>query len=78
MPLCPKSMEKTIHPTQKPLALMERCVKIWSNPDDLIIDPFAGSGSTGIACKTLERRFIGIERDEKYFGVMCGRFERGY
>ena len=78
MPVCPKSMEKTIHPTQKPLALMERCVKIWSNPDDLIIDPFAGSGSTGIACKTLERRFIGIERDEKYFGVMCGRFERGY
>lgn len=78
MPLCPRSNEKTIHPTQKPLSLMERCVKIWTNEGDLIIDPFAGSGSTGIACANLNRRFVGIEQDKKYFGVMCGRFERGY
>lgn len=66
-----------VHPTQKPVALMEWCLGFL--PDaDTILDPFAGSGSTGVACVKMGRRFIGIERDPDYFDIMCGRVEEAY
>jgi DNA modification methylase len=66
------------HPTQKPVGVMEWC--IGHLPDDCmtILDPFAGSGSTGVACVKLGRRFIGIEREEKYFDIMCRRIDEAY
>lgn len=63
----------SFHPTQKPVALMEWLVKTYTNPGDIVLDPFMGSGSTGIACLRNGRRFIGIEREEKYFEVACQR-----
>jgi DNA (cytosine-5)-methyltransferase 1/site-specific DNA-methyltransferase (adenine-specific) len=56
-----------IHPTQKNVNLIEDLIKIHTNEQDIIIDPFMGSGSTGIACNNLNRKFIGIEKDEKNF-----------
>ena len=63
------SIEKGLHPTQKSLPLMEWLVKIHSNEGDTILDPFMGSGTTGLACKNLGRNFIGIEKDESYFRI---------
>lgn len=54
------------HPTKKPVELMARLIAIHSKTDDIILDPFLGSGTTAVACKTLSRRFIGIELSEKY------------
>ena len=65
--------EKTEHTTQKPLALMEYLVKLHSNEGDTVLDPFMGSGTTGVACKNLNRNFIGIEKDEKYFEIAKAR-----
>ena len=58
-----------LHPTQKPLELMEYLVKTYSNENDLVLDFTMGSGTTGVACKKLNRNFIGIELDEKYFNI---------
>ena len=60
----------TEHPTEKNLELVKRFIKIYSNKGDLVLDCFAGSGTTGLACIQLERDFILIERDAKYF-KMC-------
>lgn len=67
--------EKTIgrHPTQKPLQLIEPLIEILSNPTDLVIDPFMGSGTTGVACKKLNRNFIGIETNKEYFNLANNR-----
>jgi site-specific DNA-methyltransferase (adenine-specific) len=54
------------HPTQKPLALIDRCLRASSSPGDLVLDPFCGSGTTGVAAISLGRRFIGIEKDAAY------------
>jgi site-specific DNA-methyltransferase (adenine-specific) len=54
------------HPTQKPLALIERCLRASTNPGDVVLDPFSGSGSTGVAALTLGRRFIGCELESRY------------
>lgn len=54
------------HPTQKPIGLMMKLVEQFTDPDDLVLDPFCGSGTTGVACLRLGRRFVGIERDPKY------------
>jgi DNA modification methylase len=62
------------HPTQKPIAVMEWCLKQASMPET-VIDPFMGSGTTGIACGNLGRRFIGIEVEPHYFQVACERIE---
>lgn len=61
--------ERTIHPTQKSLKLMEEIIKIHTNKNDIILDPFMGSGTTGVAALKNERRFIGIEKDPKYFQI---------
>jgi DNA modification methylase len=67
--------EKTIHPTQKPISLMKDLIRIHTNENDIVLDPFMGSGTTGVACKNLNRKFIGIELDEKYFEIAKERIE---
>ena len=61
--------EGKLHPTQKPVALMEYLIKTYTNEGDTVLDFTMGSGSTGVACKNLNRNFIGIEKDEKYFKI---------
>jgi site-specific DNA-methyltransferase (adenine-specific) len=70
--------ERGQHSTQKPLALMEFLVQSYSNKKDIVIDPFMGSGSTGVACMNTGRAFIGIERDKKYFEVAVERIKKAY
>lgn len=68
------------HETQKPLPLMLELVELFTDPGELILDPFAGSGTTGVACLRLGRRFIGIEREPKYAAIARERLraeERG-
>jgi len=67
------SIDKGLHPTQKSLKLMEDIVKIHTNQNQLILDCFMGSGTTGVACKNLNRKFIGIEMDASYFGIAKDR-----
>lgn len=64
-----------LHPTQKPLALMEYLVKTYTNEGDTVLDFTMGSGTTGVACKNLNRNFIGIELDENYFNIAKQRIE---
>ena len=61
------------HPTQKPVALMEYLIKTYTNKDELVLDFTMGSGTTGIACKNLDRKFIGIELDSNYFEIADSR-----
>ena len=61
--------EKVAHPTQKPIKLMERFVNIFTNEGDTVLDFCMGSGSTGVACKNLNRNFIGIEKYKNYFNI---------
>jgi site-specific DNA-methyltransferase (adenine-specific)/modification methylase len=63
------------HPTQKPIALMKWCIEQAGNPET-ILDPFMGSGTTGVASIQLGRKFIGIEREPKYFDIACQRIEQ--
>ncbi len=67
--------EKTIHPTQKSLSLMEDIIKVHTNENDLVLDPFMGSGTTILGCKNLNRNFIGIELNEEYFAIAKSRIE---
>ena len=60
---------KTVHPTQKPVALMEYLIKTYTNPNEVVLDFTMGSGTTGVAALNTGRRFIGIERDEGYFDI---------
>ena len=64
-----------LHPTQKPVALLEDLIKTFSNEGDLIVDLTMGSGSTGVACVNTNRNFIGIEMDDEYFGKAKERLE---
>ena len=66
-------LTSNLHPTQKPLALIEELVKTYSNEGDLILDNCMGSGTTGVACKKLNRNFIGIEKDENYYNIATKR-----
>lgn len=67
---------KKIHPTEKPVELMKIFIENSSNENDTILDPFMGSGTTGIACVNTNRNFIGIELDEKYFNIAKERIEK--
>lgn len=71
----PKKDEKKYgkHPTQKPLALLDRIIKIASSENDLVLDPFMGSGTTAIACLLNNRKFIGTELDEQYVKLAIKR-----
>ena len=64
-----------VHTTQKPMSLMLELVELFTDPDDIVLDPFCGSGTTGVACLRLGRRFIGIEKDAKYAAVAQERME---
>src|SRR5690606_41694176 len=59
----------SLHPTQKPLELMEYLIKTYTNEGETVLDFTMGSGTTGVACKNLNRKFIGVERDENYFNI---------
>lgn len=65
--------DKGLHPTQKPVALLEYLVKTYTNEGDVVLDNCMGSGSTGVACKNTNREFIGIELDENYYKIACER-----
>ena len=66
---------KPIHPTQKPVDLLEYLIKTYTNENELVLDFTMGSGSTGVACVNTNRKFIGIELDEKYFEIAKKRIE---
>lgn len=65
--------KKNIHPTQKPVALMDYLIRTYSNEGDLVLDNCMGSGTTGVACLNTNREFIGIEMDDKYFQMAADR-----
>lgn len=65
-----------IHPTQKPVALLEYLIKTYTNENETVLDNCMGSGSTGVACMNTNRNFIGIELDEKYFEIAKERIEK--
>jgi len=67
--------EKGKHATQKPVELIKWCLKYYSKEGDIILDPTMGSGSTGLACKQMNRKFIGIEKDKEIYDVACKRLE---
>ena len=69
---------KNEHETQKPVKLMSELVELFTNDCDAILDPFMGSGTTGVACVKLGRKFIGIEIEPKYFDIACRRIEAAY
>lgn len=64
------------HPTQKPVALLEDLIQTYSNPGDMVLDFTMGSGSTGVACINTGRRFIGIEKEQRYFDIAAARIEK--
>lgn len=66
---------KPVHPTQKPVALMEYLIRTYTNEGDTVLDNTMGSGTTGIAAANTGRKFIGIERDDKYFAIAQKRIE---
>ena len=65
------------HPTQKPVSIMEWCLSFIKDAES-ILDPYMGSGTTGVACANLGRKFIGIEIEKKYFDIACERIEAAY
>lgn len=73
-PIC-HGKERYEHPTQKPLQLIVDIVSKHSNPDDVVLDTFAGTGTTAHACVLTDRRYIVIERDEQYFNIIKSRIE---
>lgn len=70
------SSNKSVHPTQKPVPLLEELLKTFSNENDTILDFTMGSGSTGVACMNTNRNFIGIEKDEDYFNIAKDRINK--
>jgi len=67
------SSEMGLHPTQKPVALMEYLIRTYTNAGETVLDFTMGSGTTGVACKNLDRKFIGIEMDAAYFDIASKR-----
>ena len=63
------------HPTQKPVGIMEWVISHLPQDVETIIDPYMGSGTTGVACVNLKKQFVGIEREQKYFDIACKRIE---
>jgi len=66
------------HPTQKPVALMDDLVHLFSQRGAIVCDPFMGSGTTGVSCLRTDRNFIGIEKDPRYFEMACRRIEAAH
>lgn len=76
--LCQPADRHGEHPTEKPVSLMRELVAMFTGRDQTILDPFMGSGTTGVACAKLGRRFIGIEIEPRYFDIACKRIEQAY
>jgi DNA modification methylase len=72
------NLDGRCHPTQKPVEIMKWCVSQIKNNPQTILDPFMGSGTTGVACANLGRKFIGIEIEPKYFDIACERITNAY
>lgn len=72
---CVHNSSGKVHPTQKPVELLEWLIKTYTNENDCVLDNCMGSGSTGVAALNLHRRFIGIELEEKYFGIAQNRIQ---
>ena len=70
--------DERVHPTQKPLGVMRWCIEKLPKDANTILDPFMGSGTTGVACAMMGRKFIGVELDQKYFDIACKRIEKAY
>jgi len=68
----------TVHPTQKPVALMEYLIRTYTNEGDTILDFTMGSGTTGVACVNTGRRFVGVEKDPYYFQIAVDRITKAY
>jgi DNA modification methylase len=68
--------DRTAHPTQKPLETVSRLVMLLTDPGDLVLDPFLGSGTTAVACKQLGRTCIGIEKSEAYLAMAIKRLQQ--
>lgn len=66
------------HPTEKPVPLMSEIVSDFTRPGELVCDPFMGSGTTGVACASLGRQFLGIEQNPQWFDLACRRIEAAY
>lgn len=70
--------EKAGHPTQKPVKLMQWCLSFLPDGIETILDPYMGSGTTGVACAKMGRKFIGIELDEDYYNISIKRITEAY
>ena len=73
-----KIRKGSVHPTQKPVKLLEYLIKTYTNKNEIVLDFTMGSGSTGVACANTNRRFIGIELNENYFNIAKQRIEDAY
>ncbi|MGT3563128.1 DNA-methyltransferase [Escherichia coli] len=73
-----RDKERGLHPTQKPIALMEYLIKTYTNEGDTVLDNCMGSGTTGVACANTNRRFIGMELDREYFRIARRRISEAY
>ena len=69
------NIKNKLHPTEKPIELMKILIENSSNKNDIVLDCFMGSGSTGVACIETGRKFIGVEIDEKYFNIAKQRLK---
>ena len=74
----PKGQNNSGHPTGKPLGLFKSFINDFTNEGEIVLDPFMGSGTTGVACALMGRRFVGIEIDPEYFDIACERIEEAY
>jgi site-specific DNA-methyltransferase (adenine-specific) len=72
---CSREQRDRVHPTQKPVALMEYLIRTYTNKDESVLDITMGSGTTGVAAVQMDRKFIGIELDNQYFDIACQRIE---
>lgn len=70
--LCPRH-KGTLHPTQKPIELMQYLINTYTDENDMVLDNTMGSGTTCLAAKELNRKFIGIEKEPKYYDIACQR-----
>ena len=69
------NVEVGLHPTQKPVTLFEYLIKTYTNEGELVLDSCAGSGTTGVACKNLNRNYVLIEKEKKYYDVILSRLD---
>ncbi len=73
----PVHNSKAHHPTEKPIELLQYLIDTYSSVGDIVLDPFMGSGSTGVACALTGRKFVGVELDEKFYDIAVRRVEHG-